>query len=86
MRLTVRGQVAASPVHGASAGSQPSPRASSTGPLPEPQRREVVELMARALLADMRKHPDLAMAGEDAAATDVPPRGSEAQAGEGTAS
>jgi hypothetical protein len=40
-------------------------------------RAKLVELLARALLADMRKYPDLSMAGEVAQPTGVPPRESE---------
>ena len=46
-------------------------------PLPPILRAEVVELLARALLADILPVPDLPTAREVATSADVPPRGSE---------
>jgi hypothetical protein len=45
--------------------------------LPPDLRAELIELLASALLADMRKYPDLPMATDVTEASGVPPRGSE---------
>lgn len=66
--------------------SPPSgPRASDGAPLPAALEAELVELLALALVADLRARPGSVRTKRDATATVAPPRGSDRNAGEAPA-